>query len=123
MELVDTLDLGSSAARRESSSLSFRTINYSLNPYFVSLQLFIIKEFKHRQRTISYTLWENSYKPIKESEDSWAKGFSSFPKNTDIFDRIIKENTIWTEFAEGDSWWIEPRIGFCDRVAIYIKNI
>ena len=26
VELVDTLDLGSSAARRESSSLSFRTI-------------------------------------------------------------------------------------------------
>jgi len=26
-ELVDALDLGSSAARRESSSLSFRTIN------------------------------------------------------------------------------------------------
>ena len=27
-ELVDALDLGSSAARRESSSLSFRTIMY-----------------------------------------------------------------------------------------------
>ncbi len=27
VELVDTLDLGSSVARRESSSLSFRTIN------------------------------------------------------------------------------------------------
>jgi hypothetical protein len=30
-ELVDALDLGSSAARRESSSLSFRTIH--LKPY------------------------------------------------------------------------------------------
>jgi hypothetical protein len=28
VELVDTLDLGSSASRRESSSLSFRTICY-----------------------------------------------------------------------------------------------
>ena len=28
VELVDTLDLGSSVARRESSSLSFRTIDF-----------------------------------------------------------------------------------------------
>ena len=32
VELVDTLDLGSSVARRESSSLSFRTIYIKINP-------------------------------------------------------------------------------------------
>ena len=36
-ELVDALDLGSSAARRESSSLSFRTIHY----------LFILNDIMH----------------------------------------------------------------------------
>ena len=30
-ELVDALDLGSSAARRESSSLSFRTIKFIIS--------------------------------------------------------------------------------------------
>ncbi len=33
-ELVDALDLGSSVARRESSSLSFRTIIYSHKFYW-----------------------------------------------------------------------------------------
>jgi hypothetical protein len=37
VELVDTLDLGSSASRRESSSLSFRTILKSFDYHKVVL--------------------------------------------------------------------------------------
>jgi hypothetical protein len=43
-ELVDALDLGSSAARRESSSLSFRTIH--LEPYKMYGANFKIQGFK-----------------------------------------------------------------------------
>jgi hypothetical protein len=41
-ELVDALDLGSSAARRESSSLSFRTINLtaSINRFLIKKTIF-----------------------------------------------------------------------------------
>ena len=39
VELVDTLDLGSSASRRESSSLSFRTIFKALAGLFKKIYL------------------------------------------------------------------------------------
>jgi hypothetical protein len=44
VELVDTLDLGSSASRRESSSLSFRTIfivSWFSNVYFIKTLIII----------------------------------------------------------------------------------
>ena len=56
-ELVDALDLGSSAARRESSSLSFRTIDkqplkyipvYSIITLYTEISLFYLTIFDHR---------------------------------------------------------------------------
>ncbi len=45
VELVDTLDLGSSASRRESSSLSIRTINLlCVLPKYLSTYFFTGKE-------------------------------------------------------------------------------
>ena len=61
VELVDTLDLGSSASRRESSSLSFRTIVASIQMYILAGILII---FLNPREILVYYTFMNIVVPI-----------------------------------------------------------